>query len=205
MSEFTNGVLFRNRDIEFVKTLTLHHRIHRLNRQWSAILIPDFANTYEPAVSALKQLSNECPLLDFQHAGDHGWAYRIYDSGQIVAWIEVNYELSFNMKVALADERYPNEPDMIIFWNQHPEIPEALQKEVEESEEYKQLVHQMVEHKNVEAFAVFEIDPVVIQQLDELLTAKRYFENMTEPVETFKQLMGFPEMTWISYHYLENQ
>jgi hypothetical protein len=203
MSEFTDGVLFLNQHIEIIKTLQLDYWLHTLNNRWSAMLFPDFESWHEPRISDLKALSKECPLLNFQHGGDHGWGYQIVDKGNIVAWVDVNYELAFNMKVTLAEARYPNEADIFIFWEKHPEIADALQQEVEESTEYHQRVERMYAHKHVEAFDVFEVDASTIEKLGLLLSAEAYYDDMLGQVETFKRLLGFAEMTWVSYHYSE--
>lgn len=198
MSEFTSGVLFRNSHIEMVKMLALNHKVHILNPRWSVILIPEQGNVHEPAISRLKAFSNACPLLNFWHAGDHGWAYQIFTRGQTVASIDVNYELDYVLKLKIAQARYPNEPDIHIFWNQHPEISDALNKEVLESVEYRISVQRMFEDKNTQSLAAFGLNPAVIKEIDALLTTDQYYENVLEQVESFKQLVG----TWVSYHYL---
>ncbi|MBZ0318364.1 MAG: hypothetical protein K8L91_18270 [Anaerolineae bacterium] len=231
MSEFTSGYLFLKRDEEKVRQSPPpklvypqddsrrplrdklygklpdeipHFFIKTLNEKWSALLIDNTGGATTESKRSLDQWilesSKQFPLLHFE-THDEGFDYHLYSEGIEKASLEMNIAIEFSVRVDLVEERYPDIEDPYIFFDQNPEINEALRLEVENSAEYQAHVAQQYQHKNVAAFEVFDVSSQVIAELEQTLSVESYFADRLGQVEKFKEILGFPEMSWVSYHY----
>lgn len=231
MSEFTSGYLILKRDEEKVRQSpppklvylpnewgraltndlygklpkeTPHFFVKMLNEKWSALLIDDSGGATTESERGLDQWilesSKRFPLLHFE-THDEGFDYHLFSGGIEKASLEMNIAIELSMRVDLVEERYPDVEDPYIFFDENPEINEALRLEVESSAEYQARVAQQYQYKNVATFEVFDVTTQVIAQLEQLLSVESYFTDSIGQVEKFKEILGFPEMSWVSYHY----
>lgn len=183
---------------------TPHFFIKTLNEKWSVLLIDDTGGATTESKRGLDQWilesSKQFPLLHFE-THDDGFDYHLFSGGIEEASLEMNIAIEFSMRVDLVEQRYPDIEDPYIFFDGNPEINEALRLEVENSAEYQTRVAQQYQHKNIAAFEVFNVPLQVIAELEQLLSVESYFADRLGQVEKFKDILGFPEMSWVSYHY----
>jgi hypothetical protein len=207
MSEFTDGILCISRDDNLLRKVAQDmpsgHLFHKLNDKWTTLL-PDrqIAKTTEIS-DWLQKASQQMPLLDFYHGEDHGWGYRLFQSGVLVASLAVDYDIDWNMKVEIFEKRHPG----VNFYtnlstNEVPQDTEPTFEEIHALDDYQEKVAQQYKYKNISEFSVFDIEPSALEQLDKFLTPDTYIQSMFAQVTHFKRLLGFIEMSWMSYLYL---
>ncbi|MCQ3932199.1 MAG: hypothetical protein DPW16_17250 [Chloroflexi bacterium] len=230
MSEFTSGYLILKHDEEKIRQFpppkliypqndnrrplrdklygkipdeTPHFFIKTLNEKWSVLLIDDTGNATTESKVRLDQWilesSKHFPLLYFD-THDEGWDYYLFSGGIQVATVEVR-ELEYYMRVDLAQTRYPDVKDIHRFFYENPEISDTLRAEVENSAAYRQAILEQYQNRNVAAFEVFDVSPQVMAELEQILSVESYFTDRLGQVKKFKVILGFPEVSWVSYHY----
>ena len=105
MSEFTDGLLILKTHVVSaqVSLTDLEHPfiVKNLNDRWSAIVFEAPNPEFEPVHSWILKTSQDMPMLDFQHAEDHGWGYKIYHAGEQKASLEVAYGIAEGHKPVL--------------------------------------------------------------------------------------------------------
>lgn len=202
MSEFTNGVLFLTRDEAHVAPLAAEapdeFRVQPLNDRWAVLLLADGWLGNPATVQALALLSHKAPLLYFTNAEDHGWGYRLFHQGDETAFVEVSYDLQFNLAMVEFEERYPDADPF-----EDPENQarfDTLMEAIAQSPDYQNAVAEQYANANPEALQVLAIGDDALQELKALLSAQSAATHW-EQVEAFKRLMGFPEMSWVSFDY----
>lgn len=183
---------------------TPHYFIKPLNEKWSVLLIDDTGGATKESRTAFQQwrlnVSKEFPILYFA-THDEGWNYDLFTGGIKAGSLEVHYGVDYYLKIDLAELRYPDIEDVHIFFDENPDVNDALQAEIENSDAYQETIVKQYQRKNVTAFEVFDIPSETIAQLDEMLSVEFYNADPLEQVEKFKTLLGFDEMSWVSYHY----
>ncbi|WP_066499816.1 hypothetical protein [Abyssisolibacter fermentans] len=204
MSEFTSGNLILSKHKNVIDKNKIEGiKIGELNSKWTVILTE---NDYLDEVPEyIINISKETPVMIFLNFEDHGWGYKIINNKKELANIYVDYELVFTMITQKAEERYPNEDDIIEFLFSNDtgkDVHENLYDEVYNSSEYKNAVEEQFKNKNVEVFELFGLDTKDINKLTELLTADTFFKGryMRDQVENFKEILGIIEMEWVNYN-----
>lgn len=202
MSEFTDGLLFLHENHKMAEQaaheLGQPYFIKQLNDKWSALFVEKMdINDW------LVEHSNEFPMLYFQHPSDHGWGYRVFRDGKLVARLFVKYELSFFLWLELAEARYPHVRDVI--GELDGATSNMLYDEVNNSETYRQEVAAQYASPNVEQFLAFGISESDVSYLRKVLTPEWYHERMFEQVQEFMRVLGITDMSWMSYRYLSRR
>jgi hypothetical protein len=207
MSEFTDGILFLNKDMEKAEqaanALSQPHLIRKLNEKWGVLLVEHFDIRKPGPANWLRKASQDFPMMYFDNAEDHGWGYNIFHEGREVASLYVNYELWWHMWLDLARKRYPNVDVMDSILHETDPAIMAIRDEVLNSRGYFLASAEQFKNLGLEQFAVFDIPTDTIARLEETLKVEHYlqFKHHGDQVEAFKRLLGIVQMTWVSYHY----
>jgi hypothetical protein len=164
------------------------YKLMQLNDHWSVALAPDFESLSEASVAA--------PILYFQHAGDHGWAYAIDYQGETLAEMEISFEASFYLAVEQWEQAYPDKDP----YDDETGAFAQMVESAEASDAYREIQTQEVANANVEQFRLFGLDDGAITELGRLL-APDWQGSPFDRVAQFKELLGIPEMSWVSYEY----
>lgn len=190
MSDFYAGILFLSRQAnvveETLKNAGINIALQPVNDKWSTLLMQGEWLGSEETTAQLMELSKAVPLLYFFDAEDHGWAYRIFEQGDVVASFEVDYDLTTQIAYDIADTKYPD-ADI----DSNPKIWAALLKEAARSKEYRQWVEAEVQKSHVECFTRFDVDADGVQALAELLSFQSFStaESTLGPVNRFKSII----------------
>ncbi|WP_138753889.1 hypothetical protein [Paenibacillus sinopodophylli] len=175
MSEFTYGNIVRTVDkTKLVEHLPKDTPTLKLSEDWFAFFTPEDGEFVSPKL--LKTLSSHCPILYFSNLEDHGWSFEILYEGEVLSSLQVMYEFmdDDDEKNELLDE-YEKAYDFVL-------------------DEYIQ------QNPSAEAFRVFELTNEQIKSIEELLAGNLTFDDEDfVAVETFKELLGIQEMSWIRY------
>lgn len=217
MSEFTEGILFTNPHEALVQAaaqaLGKPYIIHRLNDQWSGLFVDFHYTEREQEHAFLSVLSMKCPVMRFQNAEDHGWGYKIYHEGKVVASVEVEYELKAGFALDIAEARNP-EIDGLFALMEESELLATILEEVEQSHEYHKRRAAQFQYKNTAAFKLFQMSDTIIEELEQVLvpanagdlwSSENEVWDLHDQVERFKELVNIREMEWMRYRYLKNQ
>lgn len=153
--------------------------ISPLNEKWSVLIIEEIS-TDDPSKARLEkwvlEISQNCPILHFYNADVYGWGYELFVGGKNVASVDVDYE---GLYVARRIDENNQESRAELF--------------AARAKQY--------ENKNLSEFAVFDIEPIILNKLDRILTADRYLgHDIWDQVEEFKRHLEISEMTFIDYH-----
>lgn len=211
MSEFTDGVIFRQSDLPHIEQaasrLNQPYFIRTLNERWG-VLFPEQREMQTGGGLRLwlTTTSRVAPLFYFQNAEDHGWAYHVFKDKQEIANLNVSYEMAYLMAHDLAERRYSEVEDI----QQLPyQTWQELYAEVYDSAEYLAALRKGYSNCNFAAFGVFDIAPEVIAQLEAAITPEAFLEsakaetlNGLQQVEFFKSQLELNELSWQSYDYL---
>jgi hypothetical protein len=173
VSEFTDGVLFLARDTDSLRQaaqdLSPAYPILSLNGKWE-MLFPDRNAVKTTALlDWLQASSQQLPLMDFHNAEDIGWSYRLFKDGVEAASLDVNYDLDWNMMVAIFEKRHPG---VDFYGSINPKILEetaAINQEVRKSKLFREKVAKQYQQKNLSEFSVFNVEPAVLAELDGIL------------------------------------
>jgi hypothetical protein len=210
MSEFTNGYVLLASDKDKLEThfeaLSLMKKDYipqPLNTKYLGLFIDVSTILDELALHIwAMNCSNQFPIMYFDNAEDHGWTYKLYSEGQLGSQITVNYGLEDEMVFKLLEKELGHHD--VGEYYAHNDM-DAYYEKVHASRAYKQAIKAMYSNLNLSAFRVFGIDSEKIQQLKSILTSTSYhvFEERKRQVIKFKEIIGIPEMEWISYRYLK--
>ena len=209
MSEFTAGVLFLKPNLKDVEQrmqgFPLRLTVRALNDKWGALFVDGDNYEYPPVKPKLQELSWQIPLLFFQDPEDHGWGYSVYSGGVEIASLWVSYDLTWNLTLDLAKQRYPEVKDYYVqeFWDRWA----VLKSEILASSEYHNLAVQQYAKQNLQALQVFGLDAKAIKTLAEATSPDTYFDHETLHMQSqiFKEVLGINEMSWMSYYYLQKR
>ncbi|WP_141500059.1 hypothetical protein [Paenibacillus luteus] len=179
MSEFTYGNIIRNVDqTKLVEHLPKGTPTLKLSEDWFAFFTPEDGEFVAPLL--LEKLSERCPILYFTHLEDHGWGFDIFDKGEAISSLQVLYELMDDEDEEMMDE--------------------------DEEADASVLNGYMKLRPRAEAFSVFELEKEQIKSLEQLFAGNLAFdEEEFVAVETFKELLGIQEMSWIRYERTEGR
>jgi hypothetical protein len=133
-------------------------------------------------------------------AEDHGWGYNMFLAGQEVAYVDCNYELSFNMTWDIAEQRFPG-TDVVMGLPSN--TWQEIQAEIEQSQEYQERILQAYSYAHPEQFTAFDFDAAIIERLRSILTLDWYHdeERRHQQVHEFKKAINIRDMSWTSYRY----
>lgn len=179
MSEFTYGNIIRTVDqTKLVEHLPTGTPTLKLSEDWLAFFTQGDGEFVAPQL--LETLSAHCPILYFTHLEDHGWGFDIFDKGEAISSLQVLYELMDDEGDELLDEA--EEADASVLNGYMKQRPRA------------------------EDFSVFELEKEQIKSLEQLFAGNLAFdEEEFVAVETFKELLGIQEMSWIRYERTEGR
>ncbi|MGO4547358.1 hypothetical protein AB4Z29_21475 [Paenibacillus sp. 2TAB23] len=200
MSEFTAGNLTLVSFKEQITSDQLSY-IKELNEDWLVFFTDETGVSDEPS-EAVNDLSGDVPVLFFHNAEDHGWGYRIIHKKELLAKVDVNYELEESMLMQLVEKRHPDidDPIELLYIDDEGEALRArYMEEISASSELQQAIALQFSSRNVEHFKLFNIDAEKIQKLNGLLTYENWLqlESPWQLVEQFKELLNLEEMSWI--------
>jgi hypothetical protein len=194
VSEFTSGFLMERIHMGKVAKYAQSRSVMKeLNHKWIVYL------TEGDNDAGIMDMSHEYPVMYFDHEEDHGWGYRIYDHGKIIASLRINYELEEGLLWEMAQERYP-EGDLIeIVYNQ---AGDELREEIKNN--FDELILQSFAEANIGSFAVFGFTHEQLETLNATLTPSevRSGSNIFQIVNTFKSVLQLEEMSWINYDHV---
>jgi hypothetical protein len=210
MSEFTSGYICLASDKEKLQaslkaldSKAIPYILHPVNEKYLGLFVDGLnQNTATIAGQLLIEASKQFPIMYFDNAEDHGWTYKLYVNRKIASQISLQYDLDENMVIGLLEQEL--EPNDGIDFYAHNDT-DAYRQKVHASIVYKLAIKLMYSKLNLGAFKVFGIDKQKIQQLKAILTSNSYhvFEDRKRQVDKFKEIIGIPEMGWISYRYLK--
>ena len=211
MSEFTSGLLFLQENRDAVKTSAENHLnpvfeyiVHKVNNRWSALLAEDYSN--HRISTLIKEISQDFPVLYFDHAGDHGWSYRLIEAYTVTSSIAVGYELDWHLAYEYLELKYPDlAGDPKSLFDMVDDVP-VLYAQLRKSTQYRQAVEEMYENHHPSKFSVFDVSDEQIQRLTKEITAAVYKEShemMLKQVDSFREILDFEEISWMSYRYVK--
>lgn len=216
MSEFTNGVLFLNLHIEIVQELSkkwispvFDYIIHEVNDKWGITLLEDFGLSLsnQRIRKWLHEMSEQCPFLIFDYGEDHGWSYKLFNHSNIISKVDIGYELVWSLAYDFLEIKYPHlagDPSKLF---DTEDIP-SLYEQIRQSEDYQIAIENMYSEHVAETFSLFNMSVKSIDRLKQEISAdvyKKSFESMRGQVDIFKKILGFEEVSWMSYWYFKNQ
>lgn len=200
MSEFTAGNLTL---VSFKEQITPDQLsyIKELNGDW-LVFFTDETGVNDEASETVNDLTEDIPVLFFYNAEDHGWGYRIIHKKELLAKVDVNYELEESMLMQLVEKRHPDMDDpieLLYIDDEGEELRARYMEEVSASSELQQAIALQFSSRNVEHFKLFNVDAEKIQKLNGLLTYENWLrlESPWQLVEQFKELLNLEEMSWI--------
>jgi hypothetical protein len=175
MSEFTYGNIIRSEDKDrLVPHLPPSTPTLRLSEEWFAFFTPNDGESM--ASKQVEHWSMHCPILYFTFLEDHGWSYDIFNNGEVVSNLKVVYGMTEEEAKALMEEFGENV--LAGYLNQNPDA---------------------------EAFRLFGLGDDRIDAIRALLSSLSSGEaNEFEAAESFKELLGIEEMSWIRFERVEN-
>jgi hypothetical protein len=204
MSEFTQGLLFRQYDhipiTEAAKQLQGQHVIEQLNERWNVLLPQVTDNDFWAWV---RQTSLDAPLLWFYHAEDHGWGYEVFDAGKRAAKCDISYEIEFGMVVDRIEQMMPNRDPMDVYVGDNA-LTQRLHDEVRRSDAYRARVQQQFKDSNAAVFAAFGFSTETIQAVNDLLNADTFLRDASAQALKFRELINLLPMEWKSYRYAQH-
>jgi hypothetical protein len=152
----------------------------------------------------LEQVSEKFPVLVFHNTEDYGWGFMLFDFGNAVAKVEVNYALDWNMVYDLLEQEFPElagKTDAL--FNRHN--IQDYYKKVRGSHEYQDAIDKMFKNFNAETFSAFGMCDDDIKLLKSEITSSSYRDKLFDQVEKFKKLVGIEGMDYMSYRYLKKR
>lgn len=179
MSEFTYGNIIRAIDKpKLFGELPSGTPVFKLSGDWIAFFTSEDGEFM--ASEKVKGLSDHCPIFYFTNLEDHGWGFRIFHKGEVVAKLQVLYELVDGELDGIVDEC--------------------------EEDEVFGLDGIISQNLSAEAFKVFGLRDEQINSIVELLAGNLTVdEEGLVTVEKFKELLGIGEMSWIRYERTEDR
>ncbi len=205
MSESSRAYLFRveyePEVIRHIPTSPIHAYTHRLNAEWSALLISEISCEYnidEQVLVWVRSLSCHVPLLFIYRYSDGYWGFRIFDHGQETAQLAMSYDLEVPLVILFAEQRYPEEHDIVHLFETNPQIYRGLLEEVYASQALAEIYAAQFEDKNISAFRVFDLNDETIERLDRLLSPETDLDGNSISAE-FDRILGFPEFEYCSH------
>ncbi|MBW7453323.1 hypothetical protein ACFOLF_05765 [Paenibacillus sepulcri] len=198
MSEFTSGFLTLNtkKSLDSLAEQSSVIKAAELNAEWLIFLNGD-AILGNDVPDYVKQISMVLPVLYFYYDKDHCWGYKLFESGEMAADFELDYEAKNSMVIELAEKLYPDK-DIIAFLyldEEGSEIRERLDEIVEDN--YLEMVRMNFEKANLDSFNLFHKSEDTINKLKNIMRVE-YFQTLVSPhelVEEFKELIGISEMS----------
>jgi len=216
MSEFTNGLLFLKLNLETAKQITeesigqvYDYIIHDVNNKWSVVLVENFGiDMSTPRFQKwLMEMSDEFPILFFDHAEDHGWSHRLINTSSITSSVDVRYELEWSLVYDLLEKRHPElagDPGRLFDAEDLP----PLYAQVRKSTEYDIAIANMYKDYHPQAFTVFGITTRQVKHLDDSISIEAFkasYKSMKQQVDKFREILDLEEVSWMSYRYLKNE
>lgn len=208
MSEFSDAVFVHTGHtalaLESVKVYPYRYEWRRLTDRWLAIFLeyPDYDLTR--AELWMKQVSAQFPVMFFQNASDHGWAYQIFSAGQVIAEVQVSYELSWHMWVDLMEVRHP---EMEFPYNEigQDEV-DRMYAEIEASEAFRIRVEEQYRGAAPDTFRLFGFSDEQIQIVRAALDIAWYLDpaRRHEQVYAFAKSVELDSFDWMSFRYLSH-
>lgn len=210
MSEFSSTNIFRSASTSSVREdlskAGAEFILRELSGEWSALFLKDEWLQSRKTIELLNSISVITPILHFEHAEDHGWAFRLFNCGQQVAMASVDYQLEYGMAMKLLQSRHLNQEDLtdfLYFTEEGREAYNSTIAEVRSSQLYRQAIAGNLAAKNCAEFACFGLDQSVVSALEQELSLENpgYKDSHGPSPERFQSLLGFPEFAWMSYSY----
>ena len=219
MSEFTSGFIASSIDKEKVKEslmqLKLKYIIREMNEKWIYFFIENDSILQSNSFQPLIEISKQFAFMHFYNAEDHGWGYKIFNNGSIIASIDITYifEYVFNLILKKAEDKYPNIDviqELLLNPNRKDEW-KKIEDEIKKSNSYKHeirvLVNKMIKNKNTDLFTLLNVNKKTIIQLNSYLTIDTFLTATDESilVNDFKSILEINDFNWLSYKYLTNK
>jgi hypothetical protein len=205
MSEFTSGSLVLNTQREAIKDYNPSF-IETLNDKWS-VFFTEGTSVSETYPSDIVRMTTKVPVLYFYNFEDHGWGFTILHQGRTVSAFDYSYE---NEEIELQNyvqERFPEEDALeLLYVNPgSDDFRDKMNKEFYKERSKEERVKELLERLDVDAFALFEVDSVELEQLRNLFGFDS-LASLQDPftlIDDFKAILGIEEMSWIRADRLE--
>lgn len=209
MSDFTEAVLVPARyQDEALQAMEAEYPYRcewrRINDRWLAIF-PDYPDYDLAPVELWARLASmQFPVMLYQRAEDHGWAYEIFSAAKLVAKVEVSYELTWQMWVDMMEAKYPHL--QMPYDEVEKDEVERMYAAIEASEVFKQRAAAQFRLASPEVFALFGFDDAQITHIRSALDVGWYLDpaRRLEQVNAFAKAAELSDIVWMRFRYLNN-